>query len=417
MEEFVQSIDIHHSAISPTLASSTETMASSPHFSFPEGMEEPPHALWELTASQATNKRKRKGRFAGKENVEGIIRTQNDGIPLYHEVQKLFHDENETVEYLLHNGVLVRPSSCPLCDSKWVKRKAEYPKDQCFVWRCNNPFCGTREGKGTKGTRWQQSFFHGTFFANSRKKKNEVFHFLWLMLTGATSKQIQATLGWSSGTVADYSRWYRELLTQSIRVGNTEQIGGNGIIVEIDESKFGKRKYNRGHRVEGAWVFGGVERTAARRMFAVVVADRTADTLLPLIARYIAPGSIVHSDCWRAYYGIEKMVDTEEESFGYIHRTVNHSVCYVNPDDGTHTNTIEGTWFGIKQGIRPRRRNKKLLDGHLFEFMWRRENAGRMWKGLLEALTETVYLDGEEEEAPQVPVQAAAAGATQYAAI
>jgi hypothetical protein len=34
-------------------------------------------------------------------------------------------------------------------------------------------------------------------------------------------------------------------------------------IVEVDESKFGKRKYHRGHRVEGVWVIGGVERTAS----------------------------------------------------------------------------------------------------------------------------------------------------------
>ncbi|KAG1532443.1 hypothetical protein G6F49_013691 [Rhizopus delemar] len=29
--------------------------------------------------------------------------------------------------------------------------------------------------------------------------------------------------------------------------------------IQIDESKFGKRKNHRGHRVEGIWVFGMVE--------------------------------------------------------------------------------------------------------------------------------------------------------------
>jgi hypothetical protein len=36
------------------------------------------------------------------------------------------------------------------------------------------------------------------------------------------------------------------------------------INMEIDESKFGKRRYNRGRRVDGCWVFGGVERTPER---------------------------------------------------------------------------------------------------------------------------------------------------------
>jgi hypothetical protein len=45
-----------------------------------------------------------------------------------------------------------------------------------------------------------------------------------------------------------------------------EKIGGNGMIVEIDESKFGKRKYNRGHRVEGVWILGMIEKTGQKRI-------------------------------------------------------------------------------------------------------------------------------------------------------
>ena len=34
------------------------------------------------------------------------------------------------------------------------------------------------------------------------------------------------------------------------------KIGGVGEIVEVDESKFGKRKYNTGKRVVGKWILG-----------------------------------------------------------------------------------------------------------------------------------------------------------------
>lgn len=38
-----------------------------------------------------------------------------------------------------------------------------------------------------------------------------------------------------------------------------EKIGSPGKRVQIDESKFGKRKYNRGHKVKRQSVFGGIE--------------------------------------------------------------------------------------------------------------------------------------------------------------
>jgi hypothetical protein len=48
-------------------------------------------------------------------------------------------------------------------------------------------------------------------------------------------------------------------------------IGGLNIIVEIDETKFGKRKYHRGHRLDGVWVISGFERTTQRRILCVSV--------------------------------------------------------------------------------------------------------------------------------------------------
>jgi hypothetical protein len=40
---------------------------------------------------------------------------------------------------------------------------------------------------------------------------------------------------------------------------NDIKLDGEGVIVEIDEFKVAKRKFYRGHSVEGAWVIGGVD--------------------------------------------------------------------------------------------------------------------------------------------------------------
>ena len=65
---------------------------------------------------------------------------------------------------------------------------------------------------------------------------------------------------------------------------SSQKIGGEGKIVQIDESKFGKRKYHRGHHVEGQWVFRGIEQES-RNCFMIAVDKRDEATLLPLIKR------------------------------------------------------------------------------------------------------------------------------------
>jgi hypothetical protein len=72
--------------------------------------------------------------------------------------------------------------------------------------------------------------------------------------------------------------------------GCSEKIGVPKKTVEIDNSKFGRRKYHRGHPVKGQWVFGGVERESGRT-FLVPLRDSTADTLIDIIHYWIEPGT------------------------------------------------------------------------------------------------------------------------------
>jgi transposase-like protein len=121
--------------------------------------------------------------------------------------------------------------------------------------------------------------------------------------------------------------------------GCSVQIGGPNKTVEFDESKFGRRKYQKRHPVKGQWVFGGVERESGET-FLVPVKDRTANTLMAIIHDWIEPGTTIICDCWGAYRDLD--------SQGYTHRTVNHSIHFIDPHTGAHTNTIEGTWHHVK---------------------------------------------------------------------
>jgi transposase-like protein len=189
--------------------------------------------------------------------------------------------------------------------------------------------------------------------------------------------------GHSSRTICGYYDYYRKLVSDSLDEEDFT-IGGPDVIVEIDESKFGKRKYHRGHAVEGAWIFGGVERTEERKVFLVQVDDRSENSLLTKIEKHILPGSIIYSDLWKSYYGIE-------EKLNLRHFKVNHSINFVDPESGVHTNTIEGTWSGVKRKIPVRNRNRSSIDEHLLEFVWRRKNLSSLWNSFLYALKDVAF--------------------------
>ena len=128
-------------------------------------------------------------------------------------------------------------------------------------------------------------------------------------------------------------------------VQTNTKLGGLGHVIEIDESKLFHAKYNKGNMLgrQYDWVFGMLECGTKKVRFFLVV-DRTANTLLPIIAANVEPGSTIVSDGWAAYGGLNNL------QLQYNHQWVNHKLNFVNPNDPiVHTQGIEAIWGLLKQ--------------------------------------------------------------------
>ena len=113
----------------------------------------------------------------------------------------------------------------------------------------------------------------------------------------------------SKGTVADWLSFCREVCRETVARETPKLIGGLGLTVEVDESKFGKRKYNKGRLVEGQWVIGGegICRETGDIFLAVCLENkRDASTLIDIIERHV-----------------------NKDADGWRHLTVNHQYNFV----------------------------------------------------------------------------------------
>ncbi|MDI6891093.1 MAG: IS1595 family transposase [Thermodesulfovibrionales bacterium] len=143
--------------------------------------------------------------------------------------------------------------------------------------------------------------------------------------------------------------------------------------VEIDETYLGGQWKNkrrsqkiglakRGRGTKKTPVFGILCRKG--KVWAEIVPDVEAKTLIPLIKQRVKPGSTVCSDTWKSYTGIAAK--------GYVHRLVEHGKGEYSDKKGSHINGLEGFWGCLKRrlaakgGIR-----KERLPLYLAEYVWR----------------------------------------------
>ena len=150
--------------------------------------------------------------------------------------------------------------------------------------------------------------------------------------------------------------------------------------MEIDESAFVRRKHNVGRVVNTQWVFGGLDVDTGEG-FLVDVERRDADTLLPVLQRYVRQGTTVVSDLWGAYNTIGNL--------GYQHLTVNHSLHFVDPITHATTNHVESMWCRAKQhNKRECGTHQTLLTSYLIEYLWRQKFGDDPFQNLVDHICE-----------------------------
>jgi transposase-like protein len=205
-----------------------------------------------------------------------------------------------------------------------------------------------------------------TIFHKSPTALTTWFYAIYLMAStrcGISAKQIERETGVTYKTAWRMFKQIRSMLEE-----NDNQIGGLGKSVEADETYMGgKRKNGTGRPMRGdkvkTPVLGIVERRG--RVVARVIGDTSAKTLCGNIRQYVLPSSTVFTDELNAY-------NTVSAGRHYTHLRINHS-SKVYVMGNVHTNTIEGFWSLLKNGIRGVYHSigKGYLQSYLNEYSFR----------------------------------------------
>lgn len=272
-------------------------------------------------------------------------------------LQDILCDENECIKFLIEKKILVKPKKCLLCRSTMYRDRK--------VFKCVDKKCQK-----------SQSIFRNTFFSTHRLKCSDTMFIAYFWLCRLNHTMIFNVTGHPPNTVVKYMRLFRELVIRTLH-DDDQVIGGHRIVVEVDESKFQKSRDDK-----GIWIVGGIERTNERKCFFKVVEQRDSKTIKDIISKHVRPGSTVFTDSWKGY--------SEIKNLNITHRRVNHTQGFIS-NTGAHTNTIEGTWSGLKRKIQPRFRGHNTINEHLLEFIWRRKHEKDPWGGFLHALQTIQY--------------------------
>ena len=152
--------------------------------------------------------------------------------------------EEDAGKFLLPVGAIDIPDVCPICDSCMRHVSQRYctatgaPNKSYWYSRCR------QFGKHPGGKEIKLSSQMNTIFARMKMTKKQFIYFAYFWLQDVPHSVIHRMTSISPNTITDWSNYLREVMGLYFSDAGCQLLGGPGVIVQIDESKFGKRKYN-----------------------------------------------------------------------------------------------------------------------------------------------------------------------------
>uniref|UniRef100_H2YP01 ISXO2-like transposase domain-containing protein n=1 Tax=Ciona savignyi TaxID=51511 RepID=H2YP01_CIOSA len=276
-----------------------------------------------------------------------------------------------SIKWLRQFGLLSSSRACPTCGKMMTEMPQKSTKDG-VAWRCKGRSCRTTS-----------SIRKDSFFAKSNLALTDCITLIFFWAKDYMSvAQIATELNLTIRTALDWCGFVREICSIEL-VGR--MIGGPGHIVALD---FALRSPGYRHSIAACeeWVFGGVD-TTTNEYFMVMVDNRDADTILPIISKNIKRGTEIE---WRDEGNIPASANSHPATLRSAFRRPTNELIGIYPDFGlnnispklkrprkttTRKNLIEKYWkqcelqFAEKNGA-----NREFIPSFLEEFMWRKQH-------------------------------------------
>lgn len=219
---------------------------------------------------------------------------------------------------------------CGVMDESTLMKGQSHRPGVYWCNACQKPF------SVTVGTVYESSKvpLHTWLYAN---------HLLCSSKKGISGHQLARMLGVTYKTAWFMGHRIREAMAPV--PGSEPPLGGDGFVVEADESYIGKKDGKRKHRGSGGYahkrtVLSLVERGGKIRSFKL--GSPTRSEIVAAIQANVDPASTLHTDGAQVY-----------KFTGLAHEAVDHGKEYVRQgkDEKVHTNTLEGFFSVFKRGM------------------------------------------------------------------